>query len=132
MAGKGHRIASWMSGISCRRGTKYVVDRSLAAITRPVHSIRRGPRMSCARKAAASAFEPIAKRCAIALNPRPAICGKTNHIQWLCLRASGRFVDHLRVDAELGVDEAPGFMRVCARLRHREGFHADRSGPLVP
>src|SRR4029077_19806502 len=28
----------------------------------------------------------MAKRCAIALCPRPASWGKMNHIQWLCLR----------------------------------------------
>src|SRR5690348_7401018 len=28
----------------------------------------------------------MAKRCDMALDPSPAICGKTNHIQWLVLR----------------------------------------------
>jgi hypothetical protein len=27
----------------------------------------------------------MAYRCDIALNPSPATCGKTNHIQWLTL-----------------------------------------------
>jgi hypothetical protein len=36
--------------------------------------------------AMASAREPIAKRCAIGLKPRPAICGKMNHIQCDCFR----------------------------------------------
>jgi hypothetical protein len=45
------------------------------------HSCRRGPSTGCARYAFASASEVIAYRFDMALNPRPAICGKTNHIQ---------------------------------------------------
>ena len=36
--------------------------------------------------AALESCPPIANRCAMALKPRPATCGKTNHIQWLRLR----------------------------------------------
>ncbi len=46
------------------------------------HTSRRGPSTGCSLYACASASELIAYRFDIALNPRPAICGKMNHIQW--------------------------------------------------
>ena len=49
------------------------------------HSVSRGPSTGWFRYARASASPEIAYRCDIALNPRPATCGKTNHIQWLTL-----------------------------------------------
>jgi hypothetical protein len=58
-----------------------VADRPSVPASMRAHSASRGPSTGCARYACASAMEVIAYRFDIALNPRPAICGKTNHIQ---------------------------------------------------
>ena len=50
------------------------------------HSISRGPSTAWARYARASSSEEIAYVWDIGLWPSPAICGNTNHIQWLRLR----------------------------------------------
>ena len=54
---------------------------SLVADSIRAHSTSRGPSTGWARYARACARLVIAYRCDIVLNPRPAICGKTNHIQ---------------------------------------------------
>ena len=59
-----------------------VADRPWVPISIRAHSSMRGPSTGCARYALASVSEAIAYRLDMALNPRPAICGKTNHIQW--------------------------------------------------
>ena len=58
-----------------------------------VHSRSLGPNTGCWRYALASSRGPMANCCAIALCPRPAICGKINQIQWpdfLPVRSSAR------------------------------------------
>jgi len=59
-----------------------VADFPSVRATIRAHSSSRGPSTGCSRYARASSSEVIAYRFDIALNPRPAICGKTNHIQW--------------------------------------------------
>ena len=39
------------------------------------------------------------------LRPSPAICGKTNHIQWLRFRPAVELGDHVRPDRILRRDE---------------------------
>ena len=53
---------------------------------RAAHSRSLGPRTGCDRNAEASSREEIANLTAVGLCPRPAICGKTNHIQWVSFR----------------------------------------------
>ena len=60
-------------------------DLPSVSATMPAHSRSRGPSIGWARYALASASEEIANSRAIALRPRPATCGNTNHIQWLTL-----------------------------------------------
>src|SRR5207253_996560 len=57
-----------------------------AAATMPAQSISRGPSTACRKYALASSRDEMANALDIELCPRPAICGKTNHIQWLVLR----------------------------------------------
>ncbi len=54
--------------------------------TMRVHSSRRGPSTGWSRYARASASDAMAYVRDVSLNPSPAICGNTNHIQWLVLR----------------------------------------------
>ena len=54
--------------------------------TMRAHSVSRGPSTGWFRYARASVSPEIAYRWDVALNPRPATCGKTNHIQWLTFR----------------------------------------------
>ena len=85
------------------RANRVIEERSFSAsipprtspgslVSRPVSaradSRSRSPSTGCARYARASSSEEIAYRCAIGLWPNPAICGNTNHIQWLVLRPS--------------------------------------------
>ena len=62
------------------------IERPCTALTSRVHSYSRGPEHIVAKVGARFVEDEIAYLAAVALLPRPAICGKMNQIQWLRLR----------------------------------------------
>ena len=60
------------------------------------------------------------------LEPRPSICGKMNHIQWLRFRPAAELIAHSIVDGTLRIDEALQIERIVnARCHERAPRSAD-------